>query len=319
MDKFTDEDQIRAIEYLKNAPTNVHGKTVAILEGFLGVGKTPFLAYVVVTALLGEPQDPIACICAANQPTDVLVNAINEAIQDICTRFPERQHTLQDFVVIRVYPTATEIKYLINLAEKLPKLDPLQEVDEDEYEDAKVAALAAYLPLPDSDVEDVETSTVNKPVEVQHGDDDDDSSCTQKELYKKKKSKKKRLKITAAVYRKFGEEGNRMSYEESQDFRKHMLPKAIESSRANAKVILTTPPQTAIAKFQKSFRRLHALFIDESGLLTVPGLSYCSLRSMLIGLGSSVSLDNSSLIFSSIDMFLRVSLVQIKILIIKND
>ncbi|KAJ8070548.1 hypothetical protein OCU04_000922 [Sclerotinia nivalis] len=81
MTKFTAPDQLRAINYLKNAPTNVHQKTVAIVEGFPGVGKTEFLAYVIVTMLTQQPKFPIACISAANQPTDVLASASTEQLK----------------------------------------------------------------------------------------------------------------------------------------------------------------------------------------------------------------------------------------------
>ncbi|EDO01657.1 predicted protein [Sclerotinia sclerotiorum 1980 UF-70] len=51
MAKFIAPDQLCVIEYLKNALTNIHEKTVAIIEAFPGTGKTEFLVYAIVTML----------------------------------------------------------------------------------------------------------------------------------------------------------------------------------------------------------------------------------------------------------------------------
>ncbi|TGO09117.1 hypothetical protein BTUL_0178g00030 [Botrytis tulipae] len=111
MERFNAKDQLDAIEYLRNTPVNTQGKAVAVVEGFPGVGKTAFLAHVVVCMLAQQPQAPIACICAANQPTDVLAKAVERAIEDTCIRQPDLAPFLRRQVVIRVYPTVTETKY----------------------------------------------------------------------------------------------------------------------------------------------------------------------------------------------------------------
>ncbi|TGO47826.1 hypothetical protein BCON_0262g00110 [Botryotinia convoluta] len=115
------KDQLDAIEDLRNTPVNSQGKAVAIIEGFPGVGKTAFLAHVVVCMLAQQPQAPIGCICAANQPTDVLAKAIERAIEDTCNRQPDLAPFLRQQVIIRVCPTATETNFLISLADRASK------------------------------------------------------------------------------------------------------------------------------------------------------------------------------------------------------
>ncbi|KAF7952092.1 uncharacterized protein EAE97_001589 [Botrytis byssoidea] len=122
MERFNDKDQLDAIEYLKKTPVNSEGKAVGIIEGFPGVGKTAFLAHVVVCMLAQRPQAPICCICAASQPTDVLAKAIERAIENTRHRQPDLSPFLRQQVVIRAYPTATETNFLIGLADRAPNV-----------------------------------------------------------------------------------------------------------------------------------------------------------------------------------------------------
>ncbi|KAF7889898.1 uncharacterized protein EAF02_002313 [Botrytis sinoallii] len=129
MERFDAKDQLDTIEYLRSTPVNSQGKAVAIVEGFPGVGKTTFLAHVVVCMLAQQPQAPIGCICAANQPTDVLAKAIERAIEDTCSKQPDLAPFLRQQVVIRVYPSATETNFLISLVDRAPKASTDQAVN----------------------------------------------------------------------------------------------------------------------------------------------------------------------------------------------
>ncbi|KAM0164795.1 hypothetical protein ACHAQE_002671 [Botrytis cinerea] len=127
MEKFSAKDQADTIEYLRNTPVNTQGKAVAIVEGFPGAGKTEFLAHVIVCMLAQKPQAPIGCICAANQPSDILVKAIERAIEDTCNRQPHLASFLRQQIVIRVHPTAAETNFLIILAVRAPEASMVRE------------------------------------------------------------------------------------------------------------------------------------------------------------------------------------------------
>ncbi|TGO53910.1 hypothetical protein BOTNAR_0282g00030 [Botryotinia narcissicola] len=130
------KDQLDAIEYLRHTPVNKQRKAVAIVEGFAVVGKTAFLAHVVVCMLAQQSQAPIGCICAANQPTDVLAKAIESAIEKTCEAQPDLALVLRRQVVIRVYPTATETNFLISMADRARKTSTVHvQGDEDDDED----------------------------------------------------------------------------------------------------------------------------------------------------------------------------------------
>ncbi|THV53786.1 hypothetical protein BGAL_0042g00330 [Botrytis galanthina] len=129
------KDQLDAMEYLRRTPVNEQRKTVAFVEGFPGVGKTAFLAHVVVCMLAQKPQAPIGCICAANQLTDVLAKAIDSAIKKTCKAQPDLAFVLQQQFVIRVYPTATETNFLISLADGAPKTSIVHVEGDDDHND----------------------------------------------------------------------------------------------------------------------------------------------------------------------------------------
>ncbi|KAJ8070549.1 hypothetical protein OCU04_000923 [Sclerotinia nivalis] len=65
------------------------------------------------------------------------------------------------------------------------------------------------------------------------------------------------FRSAASLYERCCNEGTRMTHEYSHELRK---------------VILTTPSQTQNNKFMRKFRKVHALFLDESGLLTIVDL-----------------------------------------------
>ncbi|TEY86416.1 hypothetical protein BOTCAL_0009g00430 [Botryotinia calthae] len=400
MENFNAEDQLKAIEYLRNTPVNEQGKAVGIVEGFPGVGKTAFLAYVVVCMLAQKPQNPIACICAANRPTDVLAKAIERAIKDTCNRQPDLAPLLQEQVVIRVYSTQTETNFLISLADRAPKASLVEDEDDDlvdvTSDGANGCGDSALDKAPTGANGGGDPALDKAQTGANEGDSDDeeeDENSNDEVDVEKKKTKKKRLTkrqrqdrdVTAARllqaeaapkttysnyvekdnmalpitekeyqgdfsqlilkhallsdgfsnladphtkalfttdtaldmaasinrqlapgvhgvkdtrfrvpdmssaykvleaflahdesfqaaalrYKQYSEQGKTMTHEDVRELLKDMLPKAIKSARANAKVVLTTPSQTATTKFIDQFREVHALLIDEACLATL--------------------------------------------------
>ncbi|TGO37170.1 hypothetical protein BHYA_0104g00280 [Botrytis hyacinthi] len=388
MERFNAKDQLDAIEYLRNTPVNTQGKAVAVVEGFPGVGKTEFLAHVVVCMLAQKPQAPIGCICAANKPTDVLAKAIERAIEDTCIRQPDLAPFLRRQLVIRVYPTATETNFLISLADRTPKVQggrgndvnvdgPDNGVGGSALNNAETDTNKAEEPDNQSDIEDEEEDTGSH----------DESDAEKKKRKKKRLTKRQRqdcevaaarlqkaetapkvtysnyvakdndaLPITkeeyvgdlaqlllknallsdgsfnledpsikalfpteaaldmatsinrqlaprvygvkdtrfrvpkmtsankvlekfleddesfneaAQTYKKYCEVGKDMGREEVRQLFKELLPKAIKDARGSAKVVLTTPSQTATTEFMDQFREIHALLIDEACLATL--------------------------------------------------
>ncbi|KAM0138405.1 hypothetical protein ACHAP3_003732 [Botrytis cinerea] len=403
MENFNAEDQLKAIEYLQKTPVNKQHKAVGIIEGFPGVGKTAFLAYVVVCMLVQKPQDRIACICAANQPTDVLAKAIERAITDTCNRHPHLAPLLKEQVVIRVYPTQTETNFLISLADRAPKASLVQDGDDNvanAITDGANGGGDSALNKAETVVNGGGDSALNEAeTVVNEGDSDDgeeDNDSNDEVDVEKKKTKKKRLtkrqrqdrevaaarlrqaeeapkttysnyiendnkalpiteeeyngdfsrlvlknallsdgsfnladphtkelfttdtaldmaasinrqlapgihgvkdtrfrvpemssaykvleaflshdesfQAAALMYKQYSEEGKTMAHEDVSKLFKELLPKAIKSAREKAKVVLTTPSQTATTKFIDQFGVVHALLIDEACLATLVDL-----------------------------------------------
>ncbi|EMR83548.1 hypothetical protein BcDW1_7814 [Botrytis cinerea BcDW1] len=243
------KDQLDLIEHLGNTPVNEQRKAVGIVEGFPGVGKTAFLAYVVVCMLAQRPQAPIGCICAANQPTDILAKAIEHAIELL---LPESQ--------AETAPKAAYSNYIEKDNNALPVTEEGYEGDFSQLilKNALLSDGSFNLADPhtkalftNDTVLDMAASINRQLAPGVHGVKD--TRFRVPEMSSAYKVLEAFLPHdgsfqAAALRKQYSEEGKAMAHEDVRESLKDLLPKAIKSARGNVKVVLTTPSQTVTTK-----------------------------------------------------------------------
>lgn len=121
---LTDEDHVKVIRYLCNAPVSYNKLCLALVNGFAGSGKLFFAATIIVARFLGNPDEHILCLAAANKPTNVLIRKVNFALETAKTSNPKYQELLANRVAVRVYTDQSESSYIISLAEDRYRTQP---------------------------------------------------------------------------------------------------------------------------------------------------------------------------------------------------
>ncbi|KAL5349813.1 Tripartite DNA replication factor [Pseudogymnoascus australis] len=125
-----EEDHLNAIEYLSKVPTDKHGVSVAVIEGYPGVGKTFFLAETIKALLSASDKSQYLVLAPSNAPADVAAMAIHSTVIKEAIDSGE--------VIVRAHATSTESSYMHSYALQAHKNEVvrvLSEEDEEEHDD----------------------------------------------------------------------------------------------------------------------------------------------------------------------------------------
>ncbi len=87
-------------------------------------GKSFFAVTIIVARFLGNSDEHILCLAAANKPTNVLIRKVNFALEIAKTSNPKYQELLANRVAVRVYTDQSEPSYIISLAEDRHRTQP---------------------------------------------------------------------------------------------------------------------------------------------------------------------------------------------------
>ena len=107
-------------------PVSFNNKGLGIILGTAGSGKSFLSAELIVARRLGNPKERILIVAAANQPADVLIRKVNDALRRAKGIGVEYQNILGTRVAARVYTDASEMSYFISLADRQYEQNSLQ-------------------------------------------------------------------------------------------------------------------------------------------------------------------------------------------------
>ena len=98
--RLTDKDNINCVDYLHRAPITHTNQCLAIILGIVGSGKSFFSAELIVARLLGNPEERILIVAASNQPSDVLIRKVNDALHRAKEMSEQHQNILGDCTAV---------------------------------------------------------------------------------------------------------------------------------------------------------------------------------------------------------------------------
>jgi hypothetical protein len=142
--KFQDEDHLKVLNHIYSSPVTKNGKSFCMIGGIAGAGKSSFMARLVISKQLGEPDTRIGLIATGNQPCDVLLKKVQEEY-DIAKKDPKHAQLLERHLAIRVYHDKSETTYMFSTIDKkrLANFTALYEELEADRDAKDAAELAA--------------------------------------------------------------------------------------------------------------------------------------------------------------------------------